>query len=400
MGLQLMGPSSAALSADYVEREVVTLNDDFTRSNGAPGTDPASGYTWGQTGATNPIITSNRLVATAHGATSYATFAASRPVVEMRASLSFVAGGGTDATPSNMVLASSSTSSASPWNLVHVIFNQTGYMIQKAVASTFTTVASGSWTTPIPQDGTAKSVKWRIDGTIVTVTGPNGETASATDADFATVNGRYGFFAIEPQDANAPLGRFHSAQLVEVRSTKPYGTPSPYDMWIPDSGVAQSYPLAIGNASGLSALTSGTVYCSGITLPAGVPINWVEWFSSSTAANTPTNQWAVLMDLSGRVVAVSSNLTTTAWAGNTRQRFTFTSQFTPAGAMPVWAGLCVTATAVPTLAGINTNQFGSQNYAPRQVGASSAGQTTPPSVGAFLNKPALSATGYPYVVVG
>jgi hypothetical protein len=392
--------ANAAFTGTYAAIESVTLNDNFTRSDGALGSDPASGYWWATSGGTTGVISGNKLVASAHAQTMYAQIALERAPIEMRGTLSYVAGGGTDASPSALVLASSSVAYQAPWYLIHTQFTQTGYLIQTSANSVFVNLASGNWTTPVPIDGTVKSVKVRIVGNTLTLTGPNGETVSVTDASIGATNGRYCFWSIEPQDANSPKGRWHSATATEARTGSTLARAR--DLWIPDRGIAESIPRYLAAQGTLTPLTSGTVYAAAIDLPPGVPINWLEWFSTAVAAVTPTHQWAVLMDLAGRVVSVSSDLTTTAWAASTAQRFPLTSQYTAPVSGPgiFWAGLCVVAGTVPGLCGVSTGQTGPSVYAPRPYGASSASQTTPPTVGTLLSIPAVSNTGWPYVVAG
>jgi hypothetical protein len=376
---------------------MTTLDDTFDRSDGLLGNDPRSGYLWLGSGSSIPAISGGKMVSPSNSSTCYATMPLARPPVTMSGVISFLPGGGTDATPNAMVPASSSVASQAPWTLIHPQFTQTGWQIQKAVNNVFTTLGSGNWTTPIPLDGTQKTVSWRLAGTTLTITGPNGETASVTDPDLATCNGRYIFFSIEPADANSPIGRWHRCTVSELRSAKPLSNPEPKNLWIPQNGVAESIPRFLSTNT-TTTLTSGTMYCVGVTLPGGVAINWAA-FAAVGAAVTPTHQWACLLDQEARVLAVSTDLTNQAWAANTFKQFFFTSQYTPPGPMPVWIGLVVVAGTVPTLAGVGTSVGAVSVYRPNPVGPGSTGQTVPPAVGSFLGRPG-APSGFPYAVVG
>jgi hypothetical protein len=385
--------------------EVVTLDDSFTRSDGALGNDPNSGYLWNATGVNPPVISGNKMINPAGASTAYATFALARPPKEIWGIFSLAPGSGTNTSSAGMVLALSSVAAQSPFYLVHPQFTQNGCSVQKFVNGTSTPIGTVNWTSGLAIDSTSLyTVGMRLlDANTVAIYGPDGKTYTLADpdnnGDVGKWWGRLGFASIEPQDVNAPNGRWHHVWAVEPRTANAQSAPSPRDLWLPANAVGATYDRFLSTNATLTPLTSGTLYCAGTTLAAGVPINWVGFFSGSTAAVTPTHQWAVLMDLSGRVIAVSADRTNAAWAANSFQQFTFTSQFIPGGPMAVWIGLCVVAGTVPTLAGVGASVGSVSAFAPNMCGPSSTGQSAPPAVGAFLAKPSAPA-GYPFGVYG
>lgn len=134
--------------------------------------------------------------------------------------------------------------------------------------------------------------------------------------------------------------------------------------------------------------TSGTLYLVPIYLPKGAVISNLG-FVSVTGITSPTNYWFTLHDSSRVAVARTANQTTTAWASNTAK--TLAVAQTTAGSATTYTttytglhylGLMYTGSALTLMSEGTTAQLG--DLAPA-FGASSTGQTTPPTVtaGAF-----------------
>jgi hypothetical protein len=127
----------------------------------------------------------------------------------------------------------------------------------------------------------------------------------------------------------------------------------------------------------VGALVSGRLTLQAIWLTAGQVINWISFYSATTAAGTPTNQLFGLYDSSRNLLATTSNDTTTAWGATTLKQLKLTSPYTVTTTGLYYVGVMVTATTVPTLKGptalADTQLHGAS---PILNGASSTGLTT------------------------
>lgn len=148
---------------------------------------------------------------------------------------------------------------------------------------------------------------------------------------------------------------------------------------------------------------SGTLYLVPIYLPKGAVISNIG-FVSVTGITTPTNWWFTLHDSARVAVARTANQTTTAWASNTAKTVAIAQ--TTAGAATTYTttytglhylGVMYTGSALTLMSEGTMAQLG--DLAPA-FGASSTGQTTPPTVtgGAFTaaapSGAAICAYGY------
>lgn len=126
-----------------------------------------------------------------------------------------------------------------------------------------------------------------------------------------------------------------------------------------------------------AALSTGRLTLEAITIPAGVLLTSISFFSATTAAGTPTNQLFGLYDNSLALLRSTTNDTTTAWASNTRKTLNLTSTFTTTYTGLYYLGIMVTATTVPTLKGYTALTGGQlRGTAPILGGASTTGLTT------------------------
>jgi hypothetical protein len=148
---------------------------------------------------------------------------------------------------------------------------------------------------------------------------------------------------------------------------------------------------------------SGTLYLVPIWLPKGLVVADLS-FVSSTAATSPTHWWFTLHDSNRVALARTADQTTTAWAANTTKTLPIAqatagtaSSYTTTYAGLHYLGVMYAGTAL-TLWGEGAPAQGCDT-APA-FGASTTGQTTPPTVtaGAFTaaapTGPAILAYGY------
>lgn len=151
------------------------------------------------------------------------------------------------------------------------------------------------------------------------------------------------------------------------------------------SGIIWTMPRASAIQTPTNPLQSGTLILMGgehCVLPRGVAINTIKWVSSSTAAVSPTNQWACLVERDTlAVLAKTADKTTEAWGANAVKTFTFSSAYTPAADTPVYIGLVVVASTIPTLAGLSTPTHVTGDT-PILGGRSTGSLTNPASLGA------------------
>ena len=142
----------------------------------------------------------------------------------------------------------------------------------------------------------------------------------------------------------------------------------------------------------LSSLTSGTVYASAISLPAGLPVNNLTLQVGNAAFTSVTHGWYALLD-SGLVVrAVSADQSGGNW-GSTFTPVTLSvsaSAYTTTYQGLYYIAFCATFSGSGAFPGLSAPVGGLMALAPVLASTSSTGQTTPPSTGTTLA--ALSGT--------
>lgn len=149
------------------------------------------------------------------------------------------------------------------------------------------------------------------------------------------------------------------------------------DLWRPEGTKAESLPRATTEFKSVSALASGTLYLHAFILPADETISTVHFYSS-TGATTPENQYVVIADTSRKVLARSTDKTTTAWGNNAKQSFSVTYTPTVIGEdLMVYVGLMVKAATPPTLHGLESTNTFPHDQAPILCGASNTGLAAP-----------------------
>lgn len=161
------------------------------------------------------------------------------------------------------------------------------------------------------------------------------------------------------------------------------------DYWMSNTtGVSfENWPRAISTVT-TSAITSGTLLLTGIALPAGLPVGHITFAGGGGAASTPTHYWFGLFDSSVRMLAVTADQTTTAWAGSAVKQIAIATtaqgsqaSFTTTYTGFYYVGFCMTASTVSTLLGIGHAAGGGAllGLAPTIAGTGTASLTTPPA---------------------
>jgi hypothetical protein len=140
----------------------------------------------------------------------------------------------------------------------------------------------------------------------------------------------------------------------------------------------------------------------------GQQVNTITFMSGTTAlaAGTSPHQWAILMDETRKVLAVSTDLTNTAWAANAEQTFTISGGYTATSTVYPILGLCVVSGGggtQPTLQGQGSGSATSVVLAPIVAGLYGSGLTDPasgPAVGVTLGSGAITGSGaFPWAYV-
>lgn len=191
---------------------------------------------------------------------------------------------------------------------------------------------------------------------------------------------------------NLPVAGGTYATSVGVRAARP----DKDRYWRPAAAVAETLSR-VGKIESLGLLTSGTLSLfGGAVLPAGVPVSSISFSSAGTGASAPTNQWFCLIDQSGAILAKTADDTTTAWGVNTVKTLSFASPHTPPIDTPVYLGVVVVASTVPTLfaAGVSSVAAG---RTPMVAATANTGLTTPASLSSVGSFTALAGVAWGYV---
>lgn len=168
-----------------------------------------------------------------------------------------------------------------------------------------------------------------------------------------------------------------------TRISPPYGAVQGAfrDPWMPTANPTKHQSMERSEASAnLSALSTGRLSLFGGTvLRAGVSYNGIAFMTGTTALATGTRQWFTLVRLSDRAHLRSTvDDTSTAWAANTRKRLALSSPLIVDVDTPVYVGIMVAATTVPSLMGkANTLSVNINTLVPILGGTSTAALTTP-----------------------
>lgn len=178
--------------------------------------------------------------------------------------------------------------------------------------------------------------------------------------------------------------------------------------WQPAPTNANAVNQAIAENLGRDALLTGAIanapasgtltLCGGLVLPARRTISNIMFVSGTQGASAAVNQWFCLVTLDLKIVAVTVDDGSTAWAASTKKMLALSSSYTPDIDTPVWAGICVVATTRPTLTCANLANTPAVllNDAPVWAGTSTAGLSNPLTVGTSVTLPSSGLTSIPY----
>lgn len=165
----------------------------------------------------------------------------------------------------------------------------------------------------------------------------------------------------------------------------------------PTGALGETIPrFAVNSVTQAIGATTGTVYMTGLWLPAGLTITNVNWVTGSTAANTPTHWWLGISDNGGVQRGHTADQTSGAIAANTLISKALASTYTTTYTGLYYVLVSVTATANPTASGVaapsNMNVT-----SPLLAGVSpSAAQSTPGTDGTTTYTVPSAAGGIPY----
>jgi hypothetical protein len=168
--------------------------------------------------------------------------------------------------------------------------------------------------------------------------------------------------------------------------------------WMPTGAIASTAPTDRATVASAGVLVSGRLtLAGGIVLPAGQVISSITFVAGGTGAGTPTNQWFCLVDQSLNVLAKTVDDTTTAWNLNAPKTLAISGGYTPVIDMPVYLGVMVAATTVPTLQAVGVSSAVG-GLTPILAATSTTGLTNPASLGATAGAlTALANLTYAYV---
>lgn len=147
--------------------------------------------------------------------------------------------------------------------------------------------------------------------------------------------------------------------------------------WGSGSFIAQTVNRALCSATYSGASGRLEVF-GGIVIPAGRTVTSVS-FCAVGSATTPTNQWFALFDTAANRLAITADDTTTAWNANAVKTLTLAVPYTPSTDMQVYAGICVVASGLPTLAATANTGTGLAAITPVTAASANSSLTNPAS---------------------
>lgn len=156
----------------------------------------------------------------------------------------------------------------------------------------------------------------------------------------------------------------------------------PEAAWRPTGAIAETISRRCTLNVAVSALTSGTLYLTAVSILTGKVITSISVMSGSTALGSGSNQWFCLVDSSLNVLRKTSDDTNTAWTANTVKTLNLSSTFTTTYTGLHYVGILIVASTMPTFAGAQDTSSLINGVAPLVAGSSTAGLTDPASLGA------------------
>lgn len=170
------------------------------------------------------------------------------------------------------------------------------------------------------------------------------------------------------------------------------GGPADKDVWL--SGLAlptglgytvqaETYPRVLAN--GATTLTNGTPNFTAICMPAGLTLTRMTMVTGNIAQAGGTHGWYALLDVTGKVVAVTADQTGAAvWSPiNSPITLPFTASYTTSYRGVYHAMICTTSGTDPNIADIGPST-GTVTLAPVLGGLGPTLLFTPPALGTIL----------------
>lgn len=201
-----------------------------------------------------------------------------------------------------------------------------------------------------------------------------------------------------------------AGQYVDCRTGQPrvsatrFGVPQSIEdlrarNWAGGASYAESMRRADA-AANLAALASGTLFLTGGGyLPTGSTVTRIGFVSGTTAAVTPTNQFFCIVNADTlAVLAKTADDGATAWGANALKELVLSAPLTVTDDTRIFIGCLVAAATPPTLTGAALFNAAVAGLAPVIAGTSTAGLTTPASLGAAAAAPAANVN-FPYAYV-
>jgi hypothetical protein len=179
-----------------------------------------------------------------------------------------------------------------------------------------------------------------------------------------------------------------AGQLIRATGTTAAAWTSEMNLYLaPTGATAETFPRRWSTTPS-SVGSSGTLYVTGIAIPAGVVVNNITFCTSTAAKTGGTHGWYVLLDSSRVVRAVTADQTdaATVW-GTINTAYTLaTNAYTTTYSGLYYVGVMVAETAgtMPTFTCLTGQTTVTNSLVPVLTGASSTGQTTPPATGATM----------------
>lgn len=149
--------------------------------------------------------------------------------------------------------------------------------------------------------------------------------------------------------------------------------------------IAESVPRSTVVTATLASAATGVLYAVAVGLGVGQVITSITFLSGTTAGGTLTHQWFALLDHTGKVLAVTNDVTSAAWNASAEKTLNLSAPYTVTYSGVYYLAKLVTATTVPTMAGSAlTAGVAVSTGLPMPAATAGSGLTTPSSVGTIF----------------
>lgn len=118
---------------------------------------------------------------------------------------------------------------------------------------------------------------------------------------------------------------------------------------LPSGVLAETVPRVSSVIGTGTVLSTGRLSMAAISLPQGLAVTSITFWSGGTAVDTATHQWFALYNSSRELLGQTTNDTSTAWGTNAAKTLALTTPYTTTYSGLHYLGINVTATTVPAL---------------------------------------------------